>query len=108
MLPCAALAYPRALIRAEVEQVVLLDRAADAASELVALELLLRRGEKVPRVHVAVAQELEHIAVNLVRAGLGHHVDHSADRVAVFRAHIAVLDAEFLNGVGIRETAGWC
>src|SRR4029077_14777863 len=50
-----------------------------------------------------IANEFEGIAVEIVGAGLGDDV-HDAARVgAVFRAIVAGLDAEFLQGVGERK-----
>ena len=93
----------RSLVGAEEEEPVLDDRAADAAAKLVALEMVRHRREKVARVHRAVAQELEHRAVQLVRAGLGHDVDHGARRPAVLGAVVVGLDAELFERVRIGE-----
>ena len=79
------------------------DRAAHAAAELVAFDLILSGGEKVARVHIAIAQKLEYIAMNLIGAGLAHDIDHAAHRVAILGAHVRPLDAELLDGVRIGE-----
>ena len=58
----------RALKRPEEKQLLLYDRTADRAAELVALQRILNRREKLTRVHGSVADEVEPGAVKFVRA----------------------------------------
>ena len=41
--------------------------------------------------------------MNLIGAGLAHHVDHAAHGVAILGAHVRSLDAELRNGVRVGE-----
>src|SRR5260370_6905463 len=64
----------------EEESLVFMNRATEGAAELVALEGRDRLGcgvEKILRVQVGVAQELEQRAVELVAARAGHGVDNA-------------------------------
>ena len=61
----------RALISAEEEYLVFLDRAADYTAKLIASQGISRQPEGVARVEVAVAKELESVAVQAVGAALG-------------------------------------
>jgi hypothetical protein len=99
-MPLGAL-HARALVRSEIEQLVLADRSAHAPAELVALEGVLRDRKELPRVEVAVADELEHGAVDIVCAGARHDVDHAAAGVAVLRGEVAREKTELLNGIRI-------
>src|SRR4029453_9986950 len=77
------------------------DRAADAASELVPLVLLLRQvadalGER-PCVEAVVAQQREPASAHLVRAALGDDVDHSTARAPVFGVIALRDDVELLD-----------
>src|SRR5439155_12057908 len=56
-----------ALVTAEDEQLVLDDRRAERAAKLIAIEAVALRREEVARDEVIVAQELEGVAVHLVR-----------------------------------------
>ena len=81
---------------------VLDDRAAGSHAELI----LVQRGdglvgfqEEIARIEGIVADELPGSAVEIVRAGLGHHVDHRAAARAEFGGVLADLDAELLHGI---------
>ena len=64
---------------------------------------ILRRREEVAGVEVAVADELEQAAVNLVRSGLRDRIHHRVGVQAVARGDAVRLDAELLQRVGKRE-----
>src|SRR5579884_4291374 len=77
--------------------------AAERPAELVALQQIVRSGEKVARVQVAIAEELEGAAMKRVRAGLRDDVHNRARATAVFGAVAIGLYAELFHGIGIRE-----
>ncbi len=60
------------LIAEEEEQLVLDYGSADGAAELVALERVAGRREEIARVQIAVAQELERVAMEGIGAGSGN------------------------------------
>src|SRR5262249_21167943 len=93
----------RALVSPEEKQAILLDRPAQAAAKLVALQEIVRPREEIAGVQVAVAQKLEGASVQLVRAGLGHHVDDPARSTAILGAVTIGLNAEFFDGVRVRK-----
>ena len=82
-----ALPQPQSRIVDEEERLVGHDSAAQTSSELVQLELRLRpqRGKEIARIERFVAVELEGRPVQLVRAALGHDVDHPARGPAQLR-----------------------
>src|SRR5207302_5485298 len=104
---------PQSLVAPEVEQRVLDDRAAGRAAELVARErrIHLRAGRGVDRieevrlVELAVAEELEHGAVEAVRARLRHGADHAAGGAAELGGVVVRLDAELLHRVDAEQHA---
>ena len=95
---------PRRLIAAEEEQLVFDDGPAHYAAKLVAMEHVVFCLEEVAGVHRAGPHELEQVAVQLVRAGLGHDVHGAAGMQSVARGQSVGLDAELLQGV--REGEG--
>src|SRR5690348_3978390 len=97
------IAQERALVSTEEKEAVLLDRAAGAASELIALEEVMCWREEVAGIQVAVAQKLEGAAVQLVGAGFGDHVDNRAGAAAVLGAVAVGLNAELLHRIRIWE-----
>src|SRR5208282_3771295 len=58
-----------------------------------------RRLQQRACVGVAVLQVVVYRAVNLVGARLGHDVDDTAERAAIFRSKTVVHDAELLHGI---------
>jgi hypothetical protein len=58
----------------------------------------------VPR--AGVAQELEGVAVPLVRAGFGYHIDLSAAVLAVLCVEIACQEAELGDGIKVGNDGG--
>ena len=104
---------PQSLVAPEVEQRVLDDRAAGRAAELVARErrIHLRAGRGVDRieevrlVELAVAEELEHGAVEAVRARLRDGADHAAGGAAELGGVVVRLDAELLHRVDAEQHA---
>jgi hypothetical protein len=76
------------LIAAEEEQLVLLNRAAERAAELVLLQNLLAASaqrilEKAVGVEIFVAEELEQGSVKAIGAGLGDQIDVRARIAAI-------------------------
>ena len=81
----------RPLIAAEEKQLVLHDRPADRAAELIALECVAARSKCVARVEHSISNEFKQVAVNFVRSGLGH----KADRARRLHAFIGRASAGF-------------
>ena len=93
----------RLLPAKEDEALVLVNRTADGAAELIALERIFRVGKVVAGIEGPVAHKLERIAVPLVGARLGDDVHHRAGIVAILRVKAVGLDAELLQRVGEGE-----
>src|SRR5262249_31376637 len=93
----------RALVSEETEDAVLAHGAANSPSELVAFERIVHRRKEVPRVHVAVAQKFEQRTMELIGAGFGNYVHHTAGVESVAGGEAIRLHAELLNGIGKRE-----
>ena len=93
-------------IAAEVEQLVLDDRAADGRAELVALEIGQLAGvEEVAGVQGRIAMELEYRPANPVGARLGHGAHDAAGRAAELGAVAVRLHAELLHRVDAEQHA---
>src|SRR5207249_12103658 len=86
-----------ALIAAEEEQLVFDDRRTNRAAELVAVQTVALGREEVAGVEAPVAQELERVAADPVRAGFGDHVHSRGGVVTVPRRQRARLDLELLQ-----------
>ena len=104
------LARVGALISCEEEQLVVTDRTAQHAAVLVPVQsvVLARavgvlRRERIGRIEIVIAQELERVAVHLVGSRTRDRVDGRARVHAVLRAERARLDLEFLERVGERQ-----
>ena len=97
----AALDAP--LIAAEEEHLVLQDRPAEHAAELIALEAVALGREGVARVEAVVADEVEGAAAEVVGAGLGDEIHRRRRVVAVAGRQRAGLDLELLQRVGKRR-----
>ena len=100
---CAGLLLAEALSREEEEGLVLPDRPADGAAELVEQVAGLARARAVGEVREGVERLVSVVlverAVELVGSGLGHDVDDGAARAAVLgREHVG-FDPELLDGV---------
>ena len=94
----------RAVIGYVIEQLVLEDRAAQAAAELVPLMNrlaidVLRLGERIERVEVLVAHVGERIAVDRVSARLGYRVHHAARGLAEFGGVVRRADLILANRI---------
>ena len=90
----------------EIEQLVLLDRTADAEAGLMTpIRRIdsLRRG--VGRIQSSVAEEPVGGAVNRIGAAASDGIDHAARGAPVLRKEIAGDDLEFLDGV-LRDVIG--
>src|SRR6185503_7083558 len=85
------------------ECVVFENRAAERPAELIAFEGRLLCGiEKVARIEHIVSEELEQLAVSLVRACARRYVCDSARATPVFRAEGRVVYLELLNRIDRR------
>src|SRR5205085_4984729 len=94
---------PRPLIGAEEEGLIPADGTADGAAELIALEGRDGVGEKVARIQILIAQELEGGAVQAIRAGTRHGI-HGGARIAPELGTVVTgLEAEFLERIRIGE-----
>ena len=89
----------RTLIARKYEQPVFPDGPPARSAELVTAQGILRRCEKIARVEVAVPDELEEVAADLIGAGLGDDVDHRAGVQSVTRGYPVRLHAELLQRV---------
>src|SRR5436309_320822 len=87
------------LITGKEERPIGLDWATEGAAKLISLERILSCRRPVARVEGAVAQELKCISMKLVRAGFGDYVHHGAGVLAILRAVVTRLHAEFLKGI---------
>ena len=106
----AGVALP--VVAAEEEQLVLLDRPAQRAAELIEVVRALARaaalvGEGVG-VQALVAVELESRAVEGIGSRFGHHVDGPAARAANLRGvthggHLKLLYRVFTEGIGTQS-----
>src|SRR5260370_22128610 len=100
---CNRLIISLSVIIEKEERLVLHDRAAQVAAELV--EMIVAIGQPRPVVFPAigiqrlVAEKLKRGSMPVVRAALRNHVDHSATRAAHFRRVTIGGDLEFLYGV---------
>ena len=81
------------------------DGSADSAAELVAMDIVGHGSEVRSGVEVAIAQELECVAMELAAAGLGDDIDHRARALAIFGVVVAGLNAELLQGIREWERA---
>src|SRR5260370_36527658 len=83
-----------------------MDRPADCPSILVLMEDRSFRREVVLGSKVRVAEELEDVAMEGIRAGLGHDVDDAAGEAAVLGVDVARKNAELGNRIEVRDNAG--
>src|SRR6266446_5803336 len=89
------------LIGGEKKCLVFLNGPAKSAAKLVLLESRLRRRSKCERMRVqmVVAEKLVETAVQIVRAGLGDHIDHGAGVATVFCVEGVGDNLELLDAV---------
>ena len=73
-----SLTNERSLIAGEEKYLVFLDRTADHAAELVALEAVVSHCEGIPAIKSVVAHKLEGIAMKFIGSRFRHCVDGSA------------------------------
>ncbi len=91
------------LIVNEEESFVLLNRAAERASELIEVELFLGKGEKAFCIELRVAEKLEKRTVQLIRSRFRGY-QHGRTRAGTVLGRVVVgKNLEFLNGVNRRE-----
>src|SRR6185437_5660473 len=79
------------------------DRAADGAAELMPVEIIGASGKVGAGVEVAVAQELERVAMKLRGASPGNDVNDGPGALAELGIVVAGLDTELLHRVGHGE-----
>src|SRR5271166_6202651 len=95
------LAHPQAFVRPEEEQLVLLDRAAQHAAEIVLPQFGPRQsvavGEPIVGVEFVVAEVLERGAVKGIRAGLRDHRYLSAWGTPILWRKSRSLNAELFE-----------
>jgi hypothetical protein len=96
---------PLPLVAGEEERSGLHNRPAQRRAELIALEVLLLRGEEVLRVERVVAQEFERAAVEGVGPRLGDGVERAASAMELGGVGV-LLDAELLQRVDRRLNPG--
>ena len=101
-------ALPQSLVVREEKGAVLHDGPTHVTAKLVQAERLLRRVERVSRVHFVIAQKLKNAAMKLVRAGLRHNVHLPAGAAARFGRIERGVNAEFGDGVGADHQAQGC
>ena len=94
--------HTQPLVVAKEECLVLPDRAAERAAELILLELRLRGIEELPRIERVVAKELECRTMKVVSAGTCNHVHHRA-AARKFSTVVADLHLEFPDALEIRK-----
>ena len=85
------------------ERLVLADRPADGAAEIIAAQRRQRVDAPARGVELVVAQKLVDVAVELVGAAAGDRVDHAAVGVAELGAEAIHLDLELLHGFDRRR-----
>ena len=98
-----ALGRSRPLIIAEKENLVLSDRAAERAAELVLIERAARGRKIVARIEIGVAEEFENVAVKCIGAGFRDHVDLSAAEFAVFGVEVVGENPKLGDGIEVRN-----
>ena len=101
-----------ALVREEEERAVAPDRPAEAAAEVVLVEIgflrVVQRLEVGLRAHVVVAVEREAAAAQLVRAAAGHEADRRARVAAELGRRVVGDDLELLDRLGVRHDEDAC
>src|SRR5262249_59404887 len=93
----------RARVVAKKKFPVLGDWPADHTAELVLPVEAALRGIEVPGVQRGIAQELECAAVQPIATRAGHDIDDPTAGVAVLRVEVVREDAEFGDGIEIRN-----
>jgi hypothetical protein len=82
--------------------VIFANGAADGAAKLILLEgSPLAIVKVVSRVKVGIAQKLEDVAMELVRAALGDHIDLAAGKVAILGVEVAGQDTKLRERVEV-------
>ena len=96
----------QAFVGDEVKELVRRDPAAVGPAELIEAQRILGGRENRLGIERVIAKELVHGAVELVAAGLGHHVDGRRAVAAELGGEIVRRDPEFLNQVDVRIDGG--
>src|SRR6516164_7999781 len=78
-------------------------RAAEGSPVLIALQRIPCCGKEVSRVKIAIAQELEKVAVIFIRARFNNRVDGRGGMIPVLCGQRAGFDFKLLQGVRKRE-----
>src|SRR5262249_55446008 len=90
-------------VRSEVKQLVLDNRTADRAAELVAVERIVCWRKEIAGVERTIAQELKKVTVDLVGARARHNVHYTARGVAELGGEVIRIKSEFLNSIRVGE-----
>src|SRR5207244_310594 len=90
---------PFPFVRAEEEDFVPLNRAAERAAKLVHAEGRAVGLEELAAVKLVITEVFVGIAMELVRAVLGHHLRNGPNRAAVLRRKGLCVHTEFLDRV---------
>ncbi len=98
-----SLDLPRALIISKPKQFIFPERAADSVAKLIAAQFRFCRIEKIARIEFVVAEKFEDIAMKAVCAGFRDRVHDAAAELAVFGIEAVGDQAEFLNGIQVRN-----
>src|SRR5205823_3463122 len=93
----------RCLLSNKEEQLVLDDRSAERAAELIPFQAVLAGGVKVLCVERAVSEKFESIAVKRIRSGLRHGIDGAGRMMTILGRQSAGFHLEFLKRVGKRQ-----
>ena len=96
---CGVLPNDRALIASKEKKLVLNDRSADCAAELIAFQRIAAPREKVSGVEFVVTDEFKKISVQIIRARLGDAANGSCRVHSVLRGECAGFDLELLQRV---------
>ncbi|WP_255550842.1 hypothetical protein [Granulicella sp. dw_53] len=93
-----------ALVVAEEEELVSLERAAQEAAELVALERIDLLGEVVRRIKGAVAKELEDATMKRICAALGIDTDNRTGRKSIVGIEVVGDNTKFAGGIRVGDS----
>ena len=94
------------MIITEEENLVLANGSAEGGAELVLVECAARVRKIISRIEIRVAKKLENVAVKSVRPGLGYHIDLAAAKFSVLGVEIIRENAEFGDGIEVRNNRG--
>src|SRR5262245_25580711 len=88
-----------AFITEEEKRPVLHDRTTQSSAVLIAAKRRLRDIEEIPCIQRIVPEIVEHLSVEIIRAGLCCDIDDRAGIASVFGAESRIRRFELVNGV---------